>query len=510
MDKFVVKMATPAQAAASFQVVKPQLCKDQELLEESHSKSKEVTTLVVGPNNSKSGYINTRCQLMVGKTSDEAIGTLFFNSKGIQKPYTKADLAYDLNHGSLMSAVGADRSYKTPNSGGGKTKSRTSSFLSPPEDEHKSKRLKPSAKSAMPKKKAPLKRKPISKQKQPPKKKPAKTSTEWLVIKEEAPSSCGANRGMSAASRKKMTNTVTVSSHKSKSEAIAAAIESRDRECSFEGWAEEFYAKNEPPFFSGDGENYDDDEWVTIYLRSPAAQDEAAKKAAKAEQRALSIPKKKPFTIAFGEVDKSFAPTKDNGIFFRNPSPIDGAQIMPMKSYPASFLENVKRDSDKNYLMRSFCLDGSSVSGAKFTTAKKSHVICRTMTWITPTDLDDFADDDSIVDCAHPGLFQKGNQSFNILLSAESLLKSTSPATRCLFLDCFAATGGGFRCQGFTATAVASAIAATEGQLQCFSMSESCISKGDLDALAKCTNLRGFDVSQVSQRLFIAIDRCSQ
>jgi hypothetical protein len=490
MDKFVVKMATPAQAAASFQ-----LCKDQApltKLQEGGSSSEP--TLEAGPNISKSGYINTRCQLMVGKTSDEAIGTQFYNSKGTQKSYTKADLKYDLDHGSLLlNGAGADRSHKTPNSGGSKTKSRTSSCLSPPEDEHRSKKLKPSAKPAMlktapPKKKAPLK-----------KKKPAKTATEWLVIKEEGPSDCGANRGMSAASRRNMTNSVIVSSHKSKSEAIAAAIESRDGECSFEGWAEEFYEKSdEPLFFSGDGENYDDDEWVTIYLRSPAAQDEAAKKAAKAEQRALSIPKKKPFTIAFGEVDKSFAPTKDNGIFFRNPSPIDGAKVMPMQSYPGSFLENVKRDSDKNFLMRSFCLDGSSVSGAKFTTAKKSHVICRTMTWITPTNLDDFGDDDSIVDCAHPGLFQTGERCFDILLTAESLLKSTSPATRCLFLDCFAATSGCFRCEGFTPTAVASAIAATEGQLQCFSMSESCISKGDLDALAKCTDLRGFDVSHVS------------
>jgi hypothetical protein len=543
--------------------------------------------LQIGPKISKRAYITTRCRLLVGKTTADALGTLFLNGKGDQSKYSAADLKYDLNTGTLTLEG-------TPNDGLSKTKSRTTSSLSPTEGEPVSKKLKKAdvskqltvgqpVQAEWGGKWWPVKISAINEGKDgtlyevsvktsswevvideiklldgsaaPPQlqqtekaagkrkgreastKKKASSSraasftaiatpvaTEWLLKKSSGPSNCGANRGMSDTDRERMTDTATLSSHNSYDEAVAAAIAARGRECSFEGWAEEFYqasyqadgeragaragATADPPFFSGDGENEDDDDWVTIFLVSPTTQNEAATKATKALNLAMKVPAKKPFTVAFGEVAARFAPLKDNGIFFRNPTDIQGAKVLAMSAYPSpsggqpgyDFLDNVRRDSDRNYLMRSFCLEGSIVSGASFTTVKKPNAMSRVMSWLTPTNLEEHVDDESIVDGYHAGLFHPNpkNSRFDILLSVDSLLAECSPATRCLFLDCFTAKGGGCECAGFTATAVAEAIAATDGQLQCFAMSESCISNADVAALSKCVDLRGFMVSHNS------------
>ena len=57
----------------------------------------------------------------------------------------------------------------------------------------------------------------------------------------------------------------------SEERAIARAKLERDDWGHFEGWAEDFYEDNPPPYCSGDGENYDDDEVVRIRITTTSA-----------------------------------------------------------------------------------------------------------------------------------------------------------------------------------------------------------------------------------------------
>ena len=113
----------------------------------------------------------------------------------------------------------------------------------------------------------------------------------------------------------------------------------------------------------------------------------------------------------------------------------------------------------------------------------------------TPSALDDHADDDSIVDGCHAGLFIPNHSArrSDILLSGDVLVASCSASTRCIFVNCFAARGSrnGFLCAGYNGTALARGIAATEGSLQCFSAVESAVTEAELDALCQCPELRG-------------------
>jgi hypothetical protein len=62
--------------------------------------------LILGSKQAKAGYINERCNLMVGKTLEEAVGTSYTNSKGDQSRYSKQDLQYDLKGGMLVQVGG--------------------------------------------------------------------------------------------------------------------------------------------------------------------------------------------------------------------------------------------------------------------------------------------------------------------------------------------------------------------------------------------------------------------
>ena len=77
--------------------------------------------------------------------------------------------------------------------------------------------------------------------------------------------------------------------YKTEAAAIKAARAARDNNCIFEGWAEDFYDADEPPpYWSGDGENCDEDYYVKIYLVSPKQQNERAAKQAAAKKKAHS------------------------------------------------------------------------------------------------------------------------------------------------------------------------------------------------------------------------------
>ena len=87
-------------------------------------------------------------------------------------------------------------------------------------------------------------------------------------------------------------------------------------------------------------------------------------------------------------------------------------------------------------------------------------------------------------------------QRTDILLTGAALVAACTPATKALFLNCFAGQKGESKCAGWSPTAVADAVDATKGGLQVFSCVEGEVSGGDLTALANCTGLRGLLIDQ--------------
>jgi hypothetical protein len=62
----------------------------------------QLAMLVLGKKQSKSKYINERCKLVVGKTAEEAVGTMVPNSKGKMSRYSNGDLQYDIKGNMLV------------------------------------------------------------------------------------------------------------------------------------------------------------------------------------------------------------------------------------------------------------------------------------------------------------------------------------------------------------------------------------------------------------------------
>ena len=202
----------------------------------------------------------------------------------------------------------------------------------------------------------------------------------------------------------------------------------------------------------------------------------------------------KQWVVSFGEMkdgrSAAAPPPVDTGVFWRCPCLIDGAKIGGIGSYPkgprGGMLGNILRTSDRNYLMRSFCTDGASTSGAKFASFKQTNVYQRTAAWQTPSNLEDHHGDETVVDACHAGLFSMNyaERRTDILTRTESILEAIKPgATQCLFINCFSQSGPGFQCAGFEDTAVSRAIAATRGSLRCLSLTESQVCKSDVEAL---------------------------
>ena len=93
--------------------------------------------------------------------------------------------------------------------------------------------------------------------------------------------------------------------------------------------------------WSGDGENYDEDYYVKIYLLSPKQLNEAAAKQAAAKKKAHSSaapPSWSRHLVAsgpFGELATATKPSYDAGYFCRNPCHVPGglAEIDPSLSF---------------------------------------------------------------------------------------------------------------------------------------------------------------------------------
>jgi hypothetical protein len=105
-------------------------------------------------------------------------------------------------------------------------------------------------------------------------------------------------------------------------EAKETAIQERDYTCQFEGWAEEYYGDNDPPFFSSDGENYDEEENVHIYVVDIAKEAARTAKENVNKQKAIenarnSKPpaKKKTKTSSFGPTKRKLQ-TRYGNLFY--------------------------------------------------------------------------------------------------------------------------------------------------------------------------------------------------
>jgi len=119
------------------------------------------------------------------------------------------------------------------------------------------------------------------------------------------------------------------------------------------------YGDKDPPFFSSDGENYDEDEIVHIYVVDIAkeaartAKENVNKQKATENARNSKPPaKKKTKTTSFGPTKGNFKP--DMEIFLRNPSRVPGGESHVPSDYglrgigKSSFVYLIQRLSDRN------------------------------------------------------------------------------------------------------------------------------------------------------------------
>ena len=143
-----------------------------------------------------------------------------------------------------------------------------------------------------------------SEMQQHPAKKAKTAHYDWLLMEDTSPSPY-VYSDLDIHELKSRTVTRELSRHKSQQEAIAAAVLARECDEQFVGWAEEFYGENaEPPFDAMDGENYDEDEFRSYYLVSPADQ---AKEAAERKAAAKSAIQAKP-PLAPSKTDTANSP----------------------------------------------------------------------------------------------------------------------------------------------------------------------------------------------------------
>jgi hypothetical protein len=207
-----------------------------------------------------------------------------------------------------------------------------------------------------------------------------KRTTGFRVVSTSYPSGngCYAGQNLDDDYIEACTTRRVVGEYATKKQAVAAAIQERDRNCQFDDWAIDHYDDAEPPYESYLGENYDEDENVLIDIVDIGAQvDEENKALAKARSSKAPAPRK---TKPSG--DRKFGPQKGNfqpdmELFLRHPCRVQGGQShLPSKyghgSGRNSHAYMVQRQSDRNYTMRSVCLDQG---GAKYFSFTKSNII---------------------------------------------------------------------------------------------------------------------------------------
>jgi len=103
----------------------------------------------------------------------------------------------------------------------------------------------------------------------------------WVVVVESAPSGYGCHRGppLDEIQTILRTDRTVFKGFKSEREAIVKAKAERDGSCYFDDWSEEMYTETQPPpYDSRDGENYDNDDAICIYISDSLEYAERLKK----------------------------------------------------------------------------------------------------------------------------------------------------------------------------------------------------------------------------------------
>jgi hypothetical protein len=284
------------------------------------------------------------------------------------------------------------------------------------------------------------------------------------------------------------TNTKVVGSYDTMAQAEQAAIKARNSNCEFDDWAEAFYRGKGPPFFSCDGNNYDDDETMHIYIVDVASEVAGRRKAMEDARSSKPPVQKRAETRTFGPTNVTFSKLEDMKIFMRNPSRIPSEYEKRLPSQygnggtgKSSFVYLMQRLSDRNFAMRSLCIDNS---GARFTSFELPRIITHCIHWIPDSNLNDHANDDTILDTFHTDLYH--HKTGHHCLTAETLLACTKPNMECLFLTNFSKGS-----HDENSKAIVQAIQTCSANLKCITLNACTMSLDILEALAKCPQLRG-------------------
>lgn len=152
-----------------------------------------------------------------------------------------------------------------------------------------------------------------------------------------------------------------------------------------------------------------------------------------------------------------------------------------------SFVYLIQRLSDRNYAMRSLCLENS---GARYTSFSLPNITRRCVHWIPDSNLNDHANDSTIVDVFHTDLFDP-NKRGEHFFTPEALLECTNSNTECLFLTNLE---GDFSKNRACSKAIAEALEVCSSNLKCITINSCCMKLEVLESLAKCPELRGITI----------------
>ena len=317
-----------------------------------------------------------------------------------------------------------------------------------------------------------------------------KRTTGFRVVSTSYPSATGCYYGqdMDDDYREACTTRRVVGEYDTWKQAVAAAIYERDRNCEFEDWAIDHYDDDEPPYESYIGNNFDDDEDVIIDIVDIGEQVDEENQALAKARSSKRPASRRCFGPQMGDVQP------DLEVFLRHPCRIQGGQShLPSKYGNHAGSERnchaylIQRQSDRNYTMRSVCLDQGGATYLSFT---KRNVVCKCVAWLPDSNVNDHADDESIVDACHLDLVNHKNG--NSYLTAETLNEAVHSGTTCIFVSLFNNNNNNnMGNEDNPAQALVDAIQTCASSLRCISLTESFISKEILQALASCPNLAG-------------------
>ena len=184
--------------------------------------------------------------------------------------------------------------------------------------------------------------------------------------------------------------------------------------------------------------------------------------------------------------------TVDAHLFSRNPCRVPGGVSRLAKDYPnyhkekGSFGFLIQRLSDRNYAMRAMCFDDC---GAEYNTYKKEGVNYISVVWYPPSNLDDHAEDKNTVDGCHLDLIDPfDGRTYLTGPNLNAAIVNAAEPVECLFLNGAQSNPGSL----ISADEIAVAISKCNVSLRCLSLTECKLNGALIDAVAACSQLRGF------------------